>query len=141
MVNFRIYAQSLIFKQIALHIKRIHMEHLTKTTFREKIFDYELSEEWSFSGERPAIIDFYADWCGPCKMIAPILDEIANEYDGKIDIYKVNTDRESDLAADFGISSIPTILFIPKEGQPRAVQGAMPKTSFHEIITDVLKVS
>jgi thioredoxin 1 len=117
------------------------MEHLTKTTFREKIFDYEQSDTWSFSGEHPVIIDFYADWCGPCKMIAPILDEIAREYDGKVDIYKVNTDQECDLAADFGISSIPTILFIPKEGQPRVVQGAMPKTSFHEIITNVLKVS
>jgi len=116
------------------------MEHLTKQSFKEKVFDYESQKEWSFSGERPVIVDFYADWCGPCKMVTPILEQLSTEYDGKIDIFKVNTETEQQLAVDFGISSIPTILFIPKEGNPQMARGALTKENFKEIIGSVLKV-
>lgn len=117
------------------------MEMLTKESFKEKIFDYEKGKEWEFTGPHPTVIDFYADWCGPCKMVAPILETIAKEYEGMIDVYKINTDKEQSLSADFGISSIPTILFIPMEGKPQVVQGALSKSAFDKIIFDVLKVS
>mgnify|MGYP000013081521 CR=1 FL=1 len=109
-------------------------EHLTKETFLEKVFDYEKNEEWKFNGELPAIIDFWAPWCGPCKMIGPILEELSEEYAGKINIYKVNTDEEQELGAVFGIRSIPSLLFIPMDGQPKMAVGALPKQSFKEII-------
>ncbi len=86
----------------------------------------------------PAIVDFYADWCMPCKMVAPILEELANEYSGKIVVYKVNTEVEQELAAVFGIQSIPTLLFIPKDGQPQAAKGALPKNTFEKVIKDIL---
>jgi len=117
------------------------MEHLTKKTFKEKIFDYETDKEWDFSGDLPCIIDFYADWCGPCKMVAPVLEELETEYKGKLNIYKVNTEKEQDLAADFGISSIPSILFVPKGEKPQMAAGALPKQSFVEVINDLLKVN
>ena len=116
------------------------MEHLTKETFIEKIFDYENDKEWSFKGERPAIIDFYADWCQPCKMVAPVLEKLSKEYDGKVDIYKVDTEAQSELAGVFQITSIPSILFIPKDDKPQMSMGALPKESFEEAIKDVLKV-
>jgi thioredoxin len=117
------------------------MEHLTTETFKEKVFDYEQNKEWKFEGELPAIIDFYADWCGPCKMVAPVLDDLAKEYDGKVDIYKVNTEEQQELAMAFGISSIPSILFIPVDDKPVMQAGALPKESFKQVITDVLKVN
>jgi thioredoxin 1 len=104
-------------------------EHLTKAEFLTKVFDYENNKEWKYQGDTPAIIDFYADWCGPCKMIAPVLEELAKEYDGKVKIYKIDTEAEQELAAVFGIRSIPSILFVPKEGQPQMAQGALPKNS------------
>ncbi len=116
------------------------MEQLTKDTFKEKVFDFEQKQEWEFTGERPCIIDFYADWCGPCKMVSPILEELSKEYDGKVDIYKVNTDQEQELASAFGIQSIPSILFVPKDEQPQMAMGALPKESFKNAIKDVLKV-
>ncbi|MER3524908.1 MAG: thioredoxin [Ignavibacteria bacterium] len=114
------------------------MEHLTKETFLTKIFDYENNREWKYQGELPAIIDFYADWCAPCGMLAPILEDISKEYAGKINVYKVDTDREQELAAVFGIRSIPSILFIPKTGKPQMAMGAMPKEAFIEAINTVL---
>jgi thioredoxin len=114
------------------------MEHLTKQTFLEKVFNYEQNKEWKFEGELPAIIDFYADWCQPCKMVAPILEELSEEYKGKINIYKVDTEAEQELAAAFGIRSIPSLLFIPKNEQPQMAQGALPKESFKQVIADVL---
>jgi thioredoxin len=116
------------------------MEKLTNDTFKTKVFDYTVNKEWKFSGDKPAIIDFYADWCGPCKMVSPILEQLSKEYAGKIDIYKVDTDAEVELAGAFGISSIPSILFIPKDDQPRMAQGAMPKDGFVKAIQDILKV-
>ncbi len=116
------------------------LEHLTKETFKEKVFNFEENKDWKFEGERPAVIDFYADWCGPCKMVAPILEELANEYEGKIDIYKVDTEAERELSGAFGIQSIPSLLFVPVEGQPAMAKGALPKDSFKQAFSDVLKV-
>ncbi len=117
------------------------MEQLTKETFKEKIFDFEMNTEWQYKGELPAIIDFYADWCGPCKMVAPVLSELASEYQGKVNIYKVNTDQEPDLSGAFGIQSIPSILFIPMGDKPQMAAGALPKKALQDIIKDVLKVN
>ena len=115
-------------------------ELLTKETFLEKVFNYEKNKEWAFEGKVPAIIDFYADWCGPCKMIAPILEELSEEYGNKINIYKVDTEAEQELAAAFAIRSIPSMLFVPMDGQPQMSNGAMPKQNLKEVIKDVLKV-
>lgn len=114
------------------------MEHLTLETFKEKVFNYEDNKDWKFEGSRPAVIDFYADWCGPCKMVAPILEELSKEFEGKVDIYKVNTEEQQELSAMFGIKSIPSILFIPTDGQPSMAAGAMPKKSFKETIEKLL---
>tara|TARA_R110002073_G_scaffold123234_1_gene266803 strand:+ start:92517 stop:92876 length:360 start_codon:yes stop_codon:yes gene_type:complete len=115
-------------------------ELLTKQTFLEKVFNYEKNKEWNFEGKVPAIIDFYADWCGPCKMIAPILEELSEEYGDKINIYKVDTEAEQELAAAFAIRSIPSMLFIPMDEQPQMSSGALPKQNLKDIIKDVLKV-
>jgi thioredoxin 1 len=117
------------------------LEHLTKETFKEKIFNFEDNKDWKFEGNKPAIIDFYADWCAPCKMIAPILEELKEEYGDKLDIYKVNTEQESELSSIFGIQSIPSLLFVPNEGQPQMAMGALPKDSFKKAISDVLEVN
>jgi thioredoxin 1 len=117
------------------------LEHLTKESFRTKVFNYEQNKEWKFEGTKPAIIDFYADWCGPCKMVAPILEELKEEYGEKVDIFKVDTEEERELSAMFGIRSIPSILFIPTEGQPQMSMGAMPKDTFRKVIGDVLKIT
>ena len=114
------------------------MEHLTKQTFLEKVFNYEKNEEWKFEGGAPCLIDFYADWCGPCKMVAPILEELSKEYEGKINIYKVDTEAELELAGAFGIRSIPSMLFVPMTGQPQMVQGALPKSELKQAIDDIL---
>ncbi len=116
------------------------VEHLTKDTFKSKVFNFEANKEWKFEGDKPAIIDFYADWCGPCKMVAPILEELAGDFSGKVDIYKVDTEAEKELSAMFGIQSIPSILFVPSSGQPQMAQGALPKDTFVQAIKDVLKV-
>ena len=112
--------------------------HLTSDEFKEKVFNYETGKDWKYEGTLPAIIDFYADWCQPCKMVAPVLEDLAREYAGQIMIYKVNTEEEQELASVFGIQSIPTLLFIPKEGQPQAAMGALPKHSFEKAIKDIL---
>ena len=114
------------------------MEHLTKQTFIEKVFNYEINKEWKFEGELPCIIDFYADWCQPCKMVAPILEELSEEYKGKINNYKVNTEAEQELASAFGVRCIQSLLFCPYEGQPQMTQGALPIDCFKQVIEDVL---
>jgi thioredoxin len=114
------------------------MEHLTKQTFFEKVFNYEVNKEWKFEGEIPCIIDFYADWCQPCKMVAPILEELSKEYEGKINIYKVDTEDQQELAAAFGIRSIPSMLFVPMGEQPQMAAGALPKETLVQVINDVL---
>jgi thioredoxin 1 len=112
--------------------------HLTTQEFKEKVFNYEASKEWKYAGTLPAIVDFYADWCGPCKIVAPVLEDLAREYSGQIVVYKVDTENEQELAAVFGIQSIPTLLFIPRDGQPQAAMGALPKQTFKKVIEDVL---
>ena len=115
-------------------------EALTKQTFLSKVFDYENNTEWKFEGDKPAIIDFWAEWCAPCKMVAPVLEEISEEYNGQINVYKVNTEQEQELAAAFGIQSIPSLLFIPTDDKPQMAAGAAPKESLVKIIEEVLKV-
>lgn len=114
------------------------MEHLTKETFLEKVFNFEQNKEWKFEGELPCLIDFYADWCQPCKMVAPILEELAEEYKGKINIYKIDTEDQQELAGAFGIRSIPSLLFCPKDEQPQMAQGALPKQNLKQVIDDLL---
>jgi thioredoxin 1 len=113
---------------------------LTTEDFKKKVLDYTTQQEWNYQGTLPAIIDFYADWCGPCKMVAPVLEELAREYDGKLIIYKVDTEKEQELASIFGIRSIPTFLFIPLEGKPMMQPGALPKNSFKQVIDEHLVV-
>lgn len=116
------------------------IEHLTIDSFKEKVFDFEQKKDWEYAGSKPCMIDFYADWCGPCKIVAPILEELAKEYEGKVTIYKVDTEAEKELAAIFGIRSIPSLLFVPLEEQPQMAMGALPKDTFVKAIGDVLKV-
>lgn len=115
------------------------IEYLTLETFKEKIMDFETNkEEWKFEGKLPAMIDFFSDWCQPCKSIAPILEELSEEYEGRLNIYKIDTEEQSELAVMFGIKSIPSILFIPMEGEPQMTLGALSKSKFKEVIEEVL---
>lgn len=119
--------------------KKMGTIHLTKADFLKKVANYEENQtEWKYLGDKPCIIDFYADWCGPCKVVAPILEELAAEYDGEIYIYKVDTEQEQELAAAFGIRSIPSLLFCPMGEQPQMAMGALPKETFIQAINDVL---
>lgn len=113
--------------------------HLTKGGFLRRVADIENSNgEFKFLGDKPAVIDFYADWCGPCRMLSPVLEEVSNEYSGRIDVYKVNVDDEEELSSYFGIRSIPTLIFIPVSGQMQRSQGAMNKTQLKEAIENTL---
>jgi len=116
------------------------VEHLTKDTFISKVFNFEENKEWKYEGGKPCLIDFYADWCAPCKMVAPVLEELSEEYGNKLDIYKIDTEAEPELAGLFGIRSIPSLLFVPKDGQPQMAMGALPKDSFEKAIKEVLGV-
>jgi len=116
-------------------------EHLTKETFFEKVFNWEKNQDWKFEGELPCIIDFYADWCQPCKMVAPILEELSEEYAGKMNVYKVNTDKEQELAAAFGIRSIPSMLFVPTNDKPQMAVGALPRESILKAMEEVLGIT
>jgi len=120
--------------------KATTLEHLTAVQFKKLIFDYEKNKTWSFKGDIPVIIDFYADWCKPCKMLAPTLETLQKEYKGKIKIYKVDTQVERELAGAFNITGIPALLFIPKEGQPQMSTGLIPKEDLEKMIGEVLKV-
>ncbi|HEX6335156.1 MAG TPA: thioredoxin domain-containing protein [Flavisolibacter sp.] len=111
---------------------------MTTQDFKDKIFNYDTEKEWSYDGPLPAIIDFYADWCAPCRMVAPLLEELSEEYNDRLVIYKVNTETEQELATVFGIRSIPTFLFIPVQGEPLLEPGAFPKNVFREIIEERL---
>ena len=111
---------------------------LNKRDFKQKIYDYTFSKEWEFKGDKPAVIDFYADWCKPCKVVSPILDQLAEEYEGRVDFYKLNTEKDQAVARQFGISSIPTIFFIPMEGRPISIKGAQPKFMLKRHIEKIL---
>lgn len=109
-------------------------QQMDKQMFLEKVFNYEKNKEWEFNGERPAVIDFYADWCGPCKMLAPVIEKLSREYAGEVDFYKIDTQKEMELAGAFGIQSIPSLLFIPAEGKPQMAQGALPEEALREVV-------
>lgn len=111
---------------------------MNKAMFIEKVFDYENSKEWKYKGDKPAIIDLYADWCGPCRMVAPIMKELAQEYAGKITVYKVNVDNERELAALFNATSIPLFVFIPMEGELQLFKGAADKATYKKAIDEFL---
>lgn len=111
---------------------------LTTEKFKEVVFDYTTEKEWKYKGTKPAIIDFYADWCGPCKMVAPVLEELSDEFEGDVFIYKIDTEAEMELSAVFGIQSIPTFLFVPLEGLPMMQPGALPKKAYKQIIEEEL---
>jgi len=113
------------------------LKNLNKEEFKQLVFDFEKNEDWKYNGELPCIIDFYADWCMPCKMVAPVLERLAEEYDGQINIYKVNVEKEQELATLFGARSIPSLLFVPMKGRPMMQAGALPKESFDEIIKEI----
>jgi len=114
------------------------VEHLTKQTFLEKVFNYEKEKEWKFEADVPCVIDFYADWCAPCKMVAPIMEELSEEYAGQVNFYKIDTDAEQELAGIFGIQSIPSLLFVPREGMPQMAIGALPKNKLKQAIDEHL---
>lgn len=117
------------------------VEQLDKQSFKDKIFDFESNNEWKFNGEIPAVIDFYADWCGPCKMVEPIMEELSGVYNGKVNFFRIDTDAEQELASMFGIQSIPSLLFVPLDEKPQMAVGALPKATMVKAITDVLKVN
>jgi thioredoxin len=116
------------------------IQHLTKQDFLEKVFNYEQNQEWKYEGDLPCVIDFYADWCQPCKIVSPILEELSKEYEGKVHFYKVDTEAEQELAAIFGIRSIPSILFVPMSDRPQMAVGALPKDTLKQAIKEVLGV-
>ncbi len=133
-VAFAVSAQTSVAEKPAVKVT-----HLTKADFLAKVMNYEKNpQEWIYLGDKPCLIDFYASWCGPCKRLAPVLDELAQEYAGEIYIYKVNTEQEQELAAVFGIRSIPTLLFCPMGENPQIAQGALPKEQLKEAIDKVL---
>jgi len=113
---------------------------MTNETFKKMVFNYEVNKEWKFEGTKPAIIDFYADWCPPCRQLSPIVEEIAREYAGRIDVYKVDTDKETALAQAIGITNLPTLLFIPAKGKPQTALGAIPKESLVKAINEILLI-
>jgi thioredoxin 1 len=117
------------------------VEHLNKQSFRDKIFNYEKNSEWKYQGDLPALVDFWAPWCGPCRVVGPVLDELSAEYAGKISFFKVNTEEEQELAGMFNIQSIPSLLFIPLGGAPMMAVGALPKGELKRIIEKELLLS
>lgn len=118
------------------------MENLTNESFKEKVFDYEniSNNEIGLKSDKPVVVDFYADWCNPCKMVSPILEELSEEYENKIEFYKVNTEEQQELSSVFGIKSIPTIIFIPLDSQPQVLMGALPKDKFKEVISELFNI-
>jgi len=113
---------------------------LTNASFKKLVFNYEANKEWKYEGDKPAIIDFYADWCAPCRQLSPIVDEIAKEYADKIVVYKVDTEKERDLTQRIGITGLPTLLFIPAKGEPRMSMGVLPKESLIKAVNEILLV-
>jgi thioredoxin len=109
-------------------------EHLTKETFLAKIFNYEKNKQWKYEGVLPALVDFWAPWCGPCRMVGPVIEELSAEFEGRVSFYKINTEDEQELASAFGIQSIPSLLFIPVEGMPKMAVGALPKNALKQAI-------
>lgn len=114
------------------------VKHISQLEFSEKIFDYKTQTEWNFKGTKPCIVDFYADWCKPCKVLAPIYEKLAAKYEGKVDFYKINVDHNKELAGAFRVNSIPTVLFCPMGEQPQMSMGALPEAELEKAINTVL---
>jgi thioredoxin len=121
-------------------VKESSVKQLTDADFKKMVFNYELNKEWKFEGDKPVIIDFYADWCAPCRQLSPLVDSIAEEYKGKIAVYKVDTEKEKMLAQGLGITGLPTLLFIPAEGMPRASMGFMSRENMLRAINEILLI-
>ena len=118
----------------------LNVVSLTSETFKTKVFNYEVNKEWKYEGNEPAIIDFYADWCAPCRQLSPLIDEIAKEYKGKLVVYKVDTEKEKALASSLGITGLPTLLFIPASGTPQALMGLLPKEDLIRAVNEILLI-
>ncbi len=123
------------------NLKPNQVNPITTQQFKQLVFDYTKSQTWQYKGDKPCVIDFYADWCRPCRLVSPIMEELAKEYNGKIYFYKINVDNEREVAQVFGIRSIPSVLFCPVKGQPRMAVGAMPKESYIKAISDIFKIN
>jgi len=130
----------ILFNNLTYSQKNTKVINLTSETFRTKVYDYKNSKEWKYKGDKPAIIDFYADWCAPCRIISPYMDEISIKYANKIYVYKVNIDQEKEVTKYLGIYSIPTVLFVPLKGQPQVLLGAHPKSEYYKLINNFLNV-
>jgi thioredoxin len=129
----------LLLPAIAFTQEVVKPEQLTSATFREKVFDYIKNKEaWLFAGDKPCVVDFYADWCRPCRMLSPIMDQLATDYKDRVNFYKVNTEKEREVAAAFGITSLPSIMFCPMEGRPRMSTGAASKEFYVKVIDENL---
>jgi len=115
-----------------------NVSQLSDAAFKKLIFNYEINKEWKYEGTMPVIIDFYADWCPPCRQLSPLVEELAKEYEGKIVVYKVNTDKEKILAQNLGIESLPTLLFIPAKGTPQVTLGYIPRENIVKTINEIL---
>jgi thioredoxin len=113
---------------------------LNEADFKKLIYDYDKNKQWKYEGSKPAIIDFYADWCGPCRQLSPEVERLAKEYSGKIVVYKVDTDKEQKLAQKVGITALPTLLFIPVNGKPQVTLGVLPRASLEKAVNDILQV-
>ena len=119
--------------------KESQVKQLTYNEFLKKVWDFEKDPNtFKYKGKLPAIVDFYADWCGPCRRVAPIMEKLAEEYEGKLLVYKVNTDQERGLASAFQVKSIPMVLFIPMEGQPMMQVGALPEEGYRKVVEEQL---
>ena len=136
--NANLLSFSIPINPVLMKTNNTNVTHLNKREFKEKIFDYSLSKEWKYKGDLPAVVDFYADWCAPCKMVSPILNDLSIEYAGKINVYKVNTEKDPEVAKAFGVSSIPTLLFIAQTGKPTVVRGAQSRQSLKSNIERIL---
>jgi len=119
---------------------KVTIVYLTNDTFKQMVFNYDKNKEWKYEGTKPAIIDFYASWCPPCKQLSPLVEEIAQEYSGKIVVYKVDTDKEKILAQHLGITGLPTLLFIPAKGKPQVSMGFIPKETIVKSINNILLI-
>jgi thioredoxin len=138
MKHFKLYIVAFFCILFSAEIYAEDVTYLTTEQFKTRVFDYTKNKQWKYEGETPCIIDFYTTWCGPCKRLSPILEELSEEYCGEIVIYKVDTERERELAAAFGITSIPTLLFCPVEGRPQIAKGLLPKDVLKQAIEEVL---